>query len=267
MPLGLRRADPPWRWAYNVPRFASEHSMPPPARSARPPRARTIAFGDIHGCLAPLNALLEHLQPTPADHLIFLGDYIDRGPDSAGVIERLIGLKKQLHVSCIMGNHEEMMLGARSEQDTLLDWLRNGGRAALASYAVPPEAYARLRDVPAEHWDFLETQLVPYVETATHLFVHASADPESPMAHQSEHTLRWERFEAVTRPHFSGKILVCGHTPQPEGRPAHKGFAICLDTHAFRGGPLTCLDVIAGRIHQATPEGEISDAPLSDFEE
>ena len=226
------------------------------------PRPRTIAIGDIHGCLAPLAALLGFLKPVPEDHLIFLGDYIDRGPSSKGVIQRLIELRGVLDVSCIMGNHEEMMLNARTLADTRRDWLRNGGDAALRSYGG---ARGTLADVPPRHWQFLENDLVAYVETDTHLFVHASVHPDAPMHEQPPYMLRWERFDHVTRRHKSRKTLVCGHTPQPEGRPGNKGFAVCLDTHAFRGGPLSCLVLPGNRIVQASPEGEISEAPLSDF--
>jgi serine/threonine protein phosphatase 1 len=226
--------------------------------------SRVLAIGDVHGCLAPLDALLAHVAPTAGDHLIFLGDLIDRGPASMGVIDRVIGLTKTHRVSCIMGNHEEMMLDARSDPVTRHDWLRNGGDAALRSYGG---ARGSLRDVPAHHWAFLENTLVPHVETDTHLFVHASAYPDYPMEEQPGYMLRWERFDSVRRPHFSGKILVCGHTPQPDGRPHNKGFAVCIDTHAFRGGPLTCLDASSGKVHQAFPDGRVRVSHLVDFED
>ena len=123
-----------------------------------------------------------------------------------------------------------------------------------------------LRDVPAEHWRFLETGLVPYLETETHLFVHASVYPDHSMAEQPDYMLRWERFDDV-QPHESGKTIVCGHTPQKSGAPANRGYAICLDTHACGGGPLTCMDAASGRVWQADARGRVTRWHISDFGE
>jgi serine/threonine protein phosphatase 1 len=232
-------------------------------RPHRSPSPRTIAFGDIHGCLDHLDALLLAIEPTPKDHLVFLGDYIDRGPDSAGVLNRLITLSKNLHVTTLLGNHEEMMLEARNDPDRLMEWLLNGGDATLFSYGGK---HGKFSDVPANHWHFLENNLVSYLETKSHIFVHANVYPDLTMEEQPDHMLRWERCDESHR-HFSRKIIICGHTPQRSNRPLVRDHLICIDTVACRGGLLTAFDVTTGTFWQAPAEGPVTTAHLSDFEE
>jgi len=224
-------------------------------------QGKIFAIGDIHGCLRQLDALLDRIAPTADDHLIFLGDLIDRGPDSAAVIRRVRVLSETHQVTILKGNHEQMMLDARESHAKFTDWLKNGGDATLQSYAG---VRAALRDVPTDDWMFLSTQLVDYFEDATHLFVHANAYPDLPLAEQPAYMLRWERCDRIAA-HESGKVLVCGHTPQISGRPMNRGFAVCIDTSAGRGGPLTCLEISTGRVWQATAEGKVERSHLSDY--
>src|SRR5687767_8309241 len=118
---------------------------------------RVLAIGDIHGCSGPLDALLEWVAPTPADLVVTLGDYVDRGPDTRGVLDRLIALKRALpNIVCLRGNHEIMMLAARAGgRGERADWLSVGGLQTLGSYGPAPGRSGTLADVPAEHWDFL----------------------------------------------------------------------------------------------------------------
>jgi serine/threonine protein phosphatase 1 len=223
---------------------------------------RTFVIGDIHGFLTSFDALIEAIAPTPQDHIVLLGDYVDRGPDSAGVLDRILKLHQSHRLTSLKGDHEQMMLQARESREHYSDWLLNGGDMTLRSYAG---VRARLQDVPGEHWRFLENALVDYLETDTHIFVHASAYPDMPMNEQPDYILRWERCDQIAA-HESGKVIVCGHTPQKSGRPMNRGFAICLDTHACGGGPLTCLGVETGRVWQAMADGRVSRAHISDFD-
>jgi len=161
-----------------------------------------------------------------------------------------------------MGNHEQMMLAARTSHNKFSDWLQNGGDATLRSYAGVRGSF---RDIPAEHWQFLEQRLVNYIETDTHIFVHANAVPNMKMSEQPDYMLRWERCDNIVA-HESGKVIVCGHTPQISGRPLNRGFAICIDTNACGGGPLTCLDAVSGRLWQAEATGRVSRFHISDCE-
>jgi serine/threonine protein phosphatase 1 len=231
------------------------------ASGSRVIAGRVLAIGDIHGCAAQFEALIEAIAPSADDHVILLGDYVDRGPDSRSVVNRVLELSKTHRVTALKGNHEQMMLEARGSHEKLSDWLLNGGDATLRSYGGTRGA---IRDIPAEHWRFLENGLVDFLETEDHIYVHANAYPDMAMGEQPDFMLRWERCDKIAA-HESGKVIVCGHTPQKNGRPLNKGFAICLDTHACGGGPLTCLDTASGRVWLAEANGRVLKAHISDF--
>lgn len=215
---------------------------------------RTLAIGDIHGCLTALNALLDMVQPQPDDLVVTLGDYVDRGPDSRGVVDRLLELPKRCRHVALRGNHDVMMLDARTDLDALRDWLNCGGRETLRSYSADGRD-ATLGNVPAEHWDFLESVCVPYFETDTHLFVHANVYSDVPLAEQPTYMLYWEKLFKDAAAHVSGKTLVCGHTAQKSGAPLDLGHTVCIDTFVYATGWLTCLDVATGKLWQASESG------------
>ena len=216
---------------------------------------RMLAIGDIHGCLGPLDDLLNWVKPTPEDLVVVLGDYVDRGPDSRGVIDRLIELKERLNLVCLRGNHEQMMVeayrGGRSEKKM---WLGVGGVQTLGSYGVFPGRSGTLDEVPRSHWDFLENDLVDYHETERFIFVHATVMCDYDMADQPSNALFWEFLPPAMR-HSSGKLVVCGHTNQKSGEVKVVPGAVCIDTNAYAGGWLTCLEVVNGRYWQADMMG------------
>lgn len=224
---------------------------------------RVLAIGDIHGCSRALDHLLAAIGPRTSDVIITLGDYVDRGPDSSGVISRLIELRKKFKVVSLRGNHEQLMLNSRLGNDRLVEWLYTGGNATLASYARN-EGGAMPSDVPREHWDFLEKSCVDWHETDTHLFVHAGVDPGLPMTSQPEFVLQWERCHNP-QPHVSGKTVVCGHTAQKNGIPRDFGHAICIDTGCYRKAWLTCYEVTTNYLWQATQAGDFRSGWLEDF--
>jgi serine/threonine protein phosphatase 1 len=204
---------------------------------------RYFVVGDIHGCYQKLMGLLEQLDWKPGgdDLLIFLGDYIDRGPQSYEVVDTLAGLADQAsNIVTLMGNHEDIFLrfvagGAISP--SLHD---NGLSAAVRNYAD--------RKMPAEHLRFLRG-LLPYYETEEHIFVHAGLRPGRPLASQNLQDMLWIREEFLESDYDFGRLVVFGHTPfkQPFLAPGRLG----LDTGAVFGGPLTCA-VLPGPhfIHQ-----------------
>lgn len=225
---------------------------------------RHLAIGDIHGCSRALDALLGAVAPKSDDLLITLGDYVNRGPDSRGVIERLLRVHRTGRLVALRGNHEQMMLEARDEGgEKLSRFLEVGGDRTLASYSVLGDA-GTLADVPDEHWDFVENACRDWYETDTHFFVHANAYPDMPLAEQPTFMLRWEPFDDPP-PHESGKVMVCGHTSQKTGRPRNLGHAICLDTCAHGGGWLTCLDAGSGQLCQANERGEVRRGWIDDY--
>jgi len=210
---------------------------------------RIFAIGDIHGCSTALDTLLSIIPLQPEDVLITLGDYVDRGPNSKKVIDTLIALKGRCHLVTLKGNHEIMMSEARLNMNALVDWCHCGGSTTLDSYNV-----RSFEDIPAAHWDFIEKAL-PYYETDDHFFVHANAASHVELAEQSPDMLFWERF-GKPKPHQSGKIMVCGHTPQTSGHPKDVGHAICIDTHVYANGWLTCLEVQSRQYWQAKENGK-----------
>jgi serine/threonine protein phosphatase 1 len=213
-------------------------------------KPRTIAIGDIHGCSAALNALLEAIQPRTEDCIVTLGDYINRGPDSRGVIERLIDLSHQCRLVPLLGNHDQMLLNARSGLHTM-NWVRMGGLATLHSYGTVRE----LNLIPDDHIKFLKSCL-DHFETETHIFVHANYFPNLPMDEQPVLMLRWESIRDMTPgPHQSGKTVIVGHTSQKNGEILDLGHVKCIDTFCCGGGWLTALDIQTEEVWQADREG------------
>jgi calcineurin-like phosphoesterase family protein len=221
---------------------------------------RTIAIGDIHGCAAALAGLVEALQPAAADCLIFLGDYIDRGPDSRGVLEQVLALQERCTVVPLLGNHEEMLLTALDGREALKYWLHFGGLTALESYGYSGEDEVLTADlwkyIPREHIEFL-LSCRNYFEGVGHIFVHAYYEPGLPLVAQNWNALRWTSLPATPEPHYSGKIAVVGHTPQWKGEILDLGFLKCIDTNCCRGGWLTALDVDSGHVWQADQQGRL----------
>jgi len=213
---------------------------------------RLIAVGDIHGCLAALVALLEAIQPRPEDRIVTLGDYVDRGPDSRGVLEELIGLAKRCRLIPLLGNHDEMLLDVCGGRRWLLnDWLAFGGAATLASYAgAAPER------IPREHIEFLERARSLY-EAENAFFVHASYLPEQPLNEQPVQVMHWQWIRRnPPGPHVSGKTAFVGHTSQKDGRILDLGYLKCIDTCCYGGKWLTAMEVRTGQVWQADPAGK-----------
>jgi serine/threonine protein phosphatase 1 len=220
---------------------------------------RTIAIGDIHGCSSALAAVLAAIRPGRQDTLVTLGDHIDRGPGSRGVLDQLLSLAGHCRLVSILGNHEEMLVEALGDVTSLRRWLACGGVATLRSYGwVPGGPRRALAEwIPERHRTFL-AGCRPYHETGTHLFVHAGFLPELPMDQQPGLALRWRVTDSgAARPHCSGKVAVVGHTPQLTGEVLDLGFLVCIDTNCYRGGWLTALDTNTGRVSQADRTGRL----------
>jgi serine/threonine protein phosphatase 1 len=221
---------------------------------------RIIAIGDIHGCAKALAAVVEAIDPGPDDTLVFLGDYIDRGPDSRGVLEQLMALRDRCLVVPLMGNHEEMMLAALEGQSELRYWLTFGGMEALASYGygggrgITPGGLRGI--IPADHLQFVRG-CGDYFETVGHIFVHAYYEPDRPLYEQPWGGLRWASLPPRPEPHRSGKVVLVGHTAQKSGEVLDLGFLKCLDTFCHGGGWLTALDVETGRAWQTDSKGRL----------
>lgn len=225
---------------------------------------RMFAIGDIHGCSKALAALLNAIRPTQNDTLVFLGDFIDRGPDSKGVLDQLITLSERCNVVPIMGNHEEMLLGALDGGVSDLQfWLNFGGTEMLASYGCRDAREVGSRDdlwalVSHRHVDFVKN-CRDFYTSSKHIFVHAYYDPVLPLAGQKQSVLRWGTFPKYPEPHCSGKIAIVGHMAQENGEILDLGCLKCIDTFCHGGGWLTALEVNTGQVLQANMAGELRD--------
>lgn len=213
---------------------------------------RTIAVGDVHGCSTALSTLIEIISPKRDDRIVMLGDYVDRGIDSKGVLDFLIDLSMRCSLIPILGNHDEMMLRARNSNAEFEVWKNMGGQAALDSYGGDSN---RLDQIPESHFEFLK-RCISYFETETHFFLHANYKPNLRLDQLDVHMLRWRSLrDEVPGPHCSGKIAVVGHTPQPD--ILDLGHLICLDTGCWKGGWLTALDVESRQVWQVSEQGDV----------
>jgi serine/threonine protein phosphatase 1 len=212
---------------------------------------RTLAIGDIHGCAQALEALLDLLQLQAHDTLVTLGDYVDRGPDSRGVIELLLQTEQKCQLVPLLGNHEIMLLTSDIDDSIFQAWMSYGGQATLTSYGAKS-----ILDLPESHREFLG-RCQPYFERDTTFFVHAGYDEQILLPRTSEDALYWRSLrQFIPGPHISGKTAVVGHTPQSGGRVLDLGYLICLDTGCCYQGCLTAMDVSTREIWQVAPDGK-----------
>ena len=227
---------------------------PPPRMPTVPVGTRYYVIGDIHGRLDLFDALIAAIEAeiaATADldiRIILLGDLVDRGPDSAGVVERTRVWQQQRNVRVLAGNHEEMFLAAFKKPEALRHFLKHGGLETVLSYGLSrkqltalslEEIFERLPQlVPKEVRDFI-AGFEPMIRAGDYVFVHAGIDPSRPLADQKLSDLLWirERFLSYEGP--LEKVVVHGHTIFD--RVMDCGNRIGIDTGAFRSGMLTAL--------------------------
>jgi serine/threonine protein phosphatase 1 len=217
---------------------------------------RTIAIGDIHGCIHALEALLAAIQPTPQDQLICLGDFIDTGRDTRDVVTRLIRLQGECDLVVIQGNHEEMLLAALQSAKLKDAWLMCGGIATLNSYKFCGD----IDVIDQDHLAFIR-QTRDYFETDTHILVHANYEEQLPLADLPSYALRWSILESKPRlPHVSGKRVIVGHTEQRSGEILDLGGVVCIDTYCHGHGWLTALELNTNQVWQASRWGVLRES-------
>lgn len=233
---------------------------PAPPRDRVPAGTRVYAIGDTHGCAAQSSALHQAIltdcatadaaMPARRRVVVYLGDYVDRGPDTRALLDLLIETPlagfESIH---LMGNHDALMRDVLDGTGDVALWLGNGGVAALRSYGVAGDS---LRDaatsaslsaglvahVPATHRRFLAGLRLSHIE-GDYMFVHAGVNPARPLEAQEAHDLLWIREPFLSAAGDLGKVIVHGHTP--ERTPQVRENRIGIDTGACYGGPLTAL--------------------------
>lgn len=208
---------------------------------------KSYVVGDIHGCLDELSCLLESLPLEPSDRLIFLGDYVDRGPDSKGVVSYLIKWQERAETEAIFlkGNHEDMFLSYLGLSGQYGDmFLVNGGGPTLKSYGISPiiinSQQETLSRIPPAHIAFLKG-LKSYYLMEPFLCVHAGIHPAKLFSEQSEEELLWIRDQFILNQHILPYTVLFGHTPQ-KGVLFHLPYKIGLDTGLVYGNQLSCLE-------------------------
>lgn len=208
-----------------------------------------VAVGDVHGEVWKLRELLQRLHELPLeddDRLIFLGDYVDRGPEVSLTLDLLIHLREQRpNTVFLRGNHDQAMLDVRDEVDPAREpenhrrdtgwWFTYGGRDTMRAYGGGPRWYQR---VPGDHWRFLESTQFEHRE-AGYIFVHAGLLPKGKRWILAEEPRLWIREPFLDSEEDFGGVVVFGHTPTRDGLPIVEPNKIGIDTGVAYGGPLT----------------------------
>lgn len=220
--------------------------------------AAIYAIGDVHGCLQQLRRIEAEILVDAAGiegekWIVMLGDYVDRGPDSAAVLDHLlVSLPQGFRRICLAGNHEVMMQAFLDNPNLASGWLGLGGEQTLISYGIDWYGFAdqnpspaQLRQmldahIPQSHMTFLQS-LALSCSIGDLVFVHAGMRPGVPMTEQDESDLLWMRY-SDDDPGPAGKMVVHGHTPQ--AKPEFLSNRICLDTGAFATGILSAIRLI-----------------------
>lgn len=212
---------------------------------------RRIVIGDVHGHYEGLMRLLDAIAPTSDDQVYFLGDLIDRGPQSAQVVNFV----KDSPYQCLLGNHEQMLLNILTKRiptPTVQAWLYSGGQATVASYEEAT--------IPHDHLEWFDN-LPTYIDLGDIWLVHAGVNPFVPLTEQTANQLCWVRdeFHSIEEPYFSDKLMIIGHTITftlpgvTPGQLAQGQGWLDIDTGAYhpRSGWLTGLDVTNNLVYQA----------------
>lgn len=227
---------------------------------------RVFVVGDIHGCADETDVLCEYLKSsaklTPEDLVVFIGDYVDRGPQSKQVIDRLLKFKAEFPSTLFLkGNHEDMLLaylGHNGREGKA--YLLNGGAETLNSYGAAKEGSNEavresfIQSMPPEHLSFFQG-LESYIIMGDFVFAHAGLNPLRDLRAQIEADLFWIREEFISNIHFFKRTVVFGHTPY-EDVMFHLPYKIGIDTGLVYGNSLTCIEVMNREIFQV-PKGKV----------
>ncbi|MFL0357431.1 metallophosphoesterase family protein [Erythrobacter sp. GH1-10] len=242
---------------------------PQPRQPAVPAGARYYVIGDIHGRLDLYEAMIEAIErddaaSTPADtRIILLGDLVDRGPDSAGVIKRTRKWQKKRNVRVLAGNHEEMFLQSFEKEDILRHFLKHGGRETILSYGLSKKQFNAMtldelfkllpKLIPQKDRDYVAS-FEELIVAGDYLFVHAGIDPSLPIADQKRSDMLWIRDRFLNHQGPLEKVVVHGHTIFDKVMDC--GNRIGIDTGAFRSGVLTAL-VLEGEEKRVIQTGDV----------
>lgn len=213
------------------------------------------SIGDIHSSINALKTIFQQDLIKEDDKVVFLGDYVDKGADSKGVIDWLLEKSKTFDFEFILGNHEIMMTRAKSSTEIFEYWVEDyGGSLTLNSYKIG-DNQNWMNQIDKSHWNFIDSCL-PYLEIGEFIFVHAGLENNKRLEEQNEHDLFFKKFEEPLM-YDPIKTVICRHTARKNGKIANFKHTICIDTYAHRGMWLTCLNVETGEFLKANNKGQI----------
>lgn len=224
------------------------------ARKKVHPKGRLFAIGDIHGCVDELAAMMSAIAPVKGDTVVFVGDYIDRGPGSRDVLDLMHELRAgEAEYVFLKGNHEDMMLSFLGLPGRYGDsFLFNGGAQTLSSYGVADEKFGYVENVreniPDDHVEFLKGLASSYFRPP-YLFVHAGILPTRQLEEQSVEDMLWIRQDFIFHPHQLGATVVFGHTPM-RAVMVDLPYKLGIDTGLVYGGKLSCVEFVEGVLYQ-----------------
>jgi serine/threonine protein phosphatase 1 len=212
---------------------------------------RLFAIGDIHGCVDELDVMLRTIAPVKGDTVVFVGDYIDRGPASREVVELLLELQQgPAEMVFLKGNHEDMLLsfiglpGHYGES-----FIYNGGAPTLENYGISEANLAETAQIiPPRHVEFFTSLRNSYLRPP-YLFVHAGVMPGRPLEEQDDEDLLWIRHDFIFNPHELGVTVIFGHTPMRTVM-VDRPYKLGIDTGLVYGGKLSCLELTEGVVYQ-----------------
>jgi len=212
---------------------------------------RLFAVGDIHGCVDELAAMLRSIAPARGDTVVFVGDYVDRGPSANDVIELLLDAENsEAELVFLKGNHEDMMLSFLGYPGHYGEsFLFNGGAQTLESYGIGEAELDEVESrIPATHVEFLKRLGTSYYRPP-YFFVHAGIAPLRQLEEQTVEDMLWIRQEFIFHPHQTGATVVFGHTPM-RAVMIDPPYKLGIDTGLVYGGKLTCLEFTEGVSYQ-----------------
>ncbi len=214
---------------------------------------RLFAVGDIHGCPDELGAMLKAIAPAGGDTVVFVGDYVDRGPSARDVAEQLLEFEPcGADIVFLKGNHEDMMLSFLGLPGNYGEsFLLNGGMQTLDSYGVSEDELGHaIEHIPERHLDFFRRLAVSYLHPP-YLFVHAGIMPSRPLEEQETEDMLWIRQEFIFSPHQIGATVIFGHTPMRRVM-VDLPYKLGIDTGLVYGGKLTCVELNEGAVYQVS---------------
>lgn len=253
-------------------------SAPQPRLAAVPEGTRYYLIGDIHGRLDLYSALIDGIEqddaarPGAESHVVLLGDLVDRGPDSAGVIARTRTWQQQRSVRVLAGNHEEMFLNSFQKPEVLRHFLKHGGRETVLSYGLSKKQFNAMnldelfelmpKLIPQADIDYIR-DFEEMIIAGDYLFVHAGIDPAVPLNEQKRSDMLWIRDRFLDHTGPLEKVVVHGHTIF--NKVMDCGNRIGIDTGAFRSGVLTAL-VLEGDQRRIIQASQSDGGPIEVFQ-